>query len=306
LSESPRRFLAIVNPAAGGGNCGKLSGAALDRVRSVLSLQGGVVKVVETTRGGEATEIARAAYREGVRDFLAVGGDGTSYEIINGVFPESLTNGRISLGFLPLGTGNSFLRDFTAEGVEHTIRAISEGCSQACDVICARHDGGDIHFINVMNLGFPADVAELTNRRFKPLGEAGYILAVFGRLSRLSFAVFPHRIDGGEWDRRPCLFLALTNSKFTGGKMMIAPKADVADGKIEYVRWAPIGRARLVWNFPRLFSGTHIDHPLASRAAAKRIELDLAGPVNVVVDGESLKLNLRSVEILPGVLDVIV
>jgi len=191
------------------------------------------------------------------------------------------------------------------EGVEHTIRSIGEGRSRACDVIRARHANGEIYFINVMNLGFPADVAELTNRRFKPLGEAGYILGVFGRLAWLSFRVFPHRIDGGDWDRRPSLFLAITNSKFTGGKMMIAPQADVSDGKIEYVRWAPIGRARLVWNFPRLFSGTHIHSPMASRAAAERIEFDLDQQANIVVDGESLQLNLRSIDILPGALDVI-
>jgi diacylglycerol kinase family enzyme len=298
--------LAIVNPAAGGGRCGKLAREALERVRRALGANRADLEVVETRRGGEATEIARSAYRQGLRHFLAVGGDGTSYEIVNGVFPESLEQGRISLGFLPLGTGNSFLRDFTVKGVEHTIGAIAEGRMRNCDVIRARHAGGDIYFINVLNLGFPADVAELTNRRFKSLGETGYILSVFGRLAWLSFGTFPHRVGGGDWDRRPCLFLAITNSKFTGGKMMIAPKADSGDGKIEYVRWGPIGRARLLWNFPRLFTGTHIDHPLASRASAEHIEFDLKGPVSVVVDGETMRLDLRSIEILPGALDVIV
>ena len=81
----------------------------------------------------------------------------------------------------------------------------------------------------------------------------------------------PFRIastDAGEWDRRRCLFLTFSNSKFTGGKMMIAPKADPTDGRIEYVRWGPVGRLRLLWNLPRLFTGTHIEHPLASRALA--------------------------------------
>jgi len=295
-----------VNPAAGGGRCGELAPAALERVRRALDAKDVTMEIVYTKKAGEATELARAAYRERVRHFLAVGGDGTSYEIINGVFPESLENGRVSLGFLPLGTGNSFLRDFTKKGVEYTMPAIAEGRSRVCDVIRGRHASGEIYFINVLNLGFPADVAELTNRRFKSLGETGYIFAVFARLAWLFYGTFPHRIDGHEWDRRPSLFLAFTNSKFTGGKMMIAPKADSADGKLEYVRWAPIGRARLLCLFPRLFTGTHIDHPLATRAAAERVEFDLAEPVNIVVDGENLKLNLQSLEILPGALDVIV
>ncbi len=61
-----------------------------------------------------------------MRNFLAVGGDGTAFEIVNGLFPEALSDERPALGFLPLGTGNSFLQDFTERGVEHTIEALRE------------------------------------------------------------------------------------------------------------------------------------------------------------------------------------
>jgi diacylglycerol kinase (ATP) len=297
------RFFTIVNPAAGGGRCGKLAAAALDRVRKT----GIDLEIVQTRSAGEGTALARDAYARGFRNFLAVGGDGTSYEIVNGVFPEAETQGRPSLGFLPLGTGNSFLRDFTKRGVEHTIEALREGRRRACDVIRLRHANGEIYFINMLNVGFAADAGEVANRKFKRWGEAGYVLGVLARLAKLKHMAFPHRLDGaGEWDRRPCLFLAFGNSKFTGGKMMIAPHADPTDGRIEYVRWSPLGRLRLLWTFPRLFTGTHIDHPLASRASAGRIDLDLGGPVNVIVDGEVLRLDCQSVEILPSALEVIV
>jgi diacylglycerol kinase (ATP) len=135
----------------------------------------------------------------------------------------------------------------------------------------------------------------------------GYILGVFTRLAGIRHAAFPHRLEGSsEWDRRSCLFLTFSNSKFTGGKMMIAPKADATDGFIEYVRWSPVGRLRLLGLFPRLFTGTHIDHPLASRAAIRRVELDLDEPVNAMVDGEILCLRCQSIEILPSALDVVV
>jgi diacylglycerol kinase (ATP) len=297
------QFLAIVNPAAGGGRCGKLAPAALERVR-----QAGVeVDVMRTTKPGEATTLARTAYAKGQRNFLAVGGDGTAFEIVNGVFPEAQTQGRPVLGFLSLGTGNSFLRDFTTRGVEHTIKALRAGNRRSCDVLCLRDSDDDIYFINLLSLGFPADVGELTNRRFKGLGELGYILGVIARLARLEQLAFPHRVDSAaDWDRRPCLFLTFSNSKFTGGKMMIAPKADPSDARIEYVRWGPIGRLRLLWTFPRLFTGTHIEHPLASRAAIERVDFDLADRVNVMIDGEILRLKCRSIEILPGALDVVV
>jgi diacylglycerol kinase family enzyme len=297
------RFFAIVNPAAGGGRCGKLAPAALERVRQAdIDLE-----IVQTNRAGEATALARGAYAQGYRNFLAVGGDGTSYEIVNGLFPEAETQGRPALGFLPLGTGNSFLRDFTSRGVEHTIEALRQNSRRLCDVIRLRHAAGEVYFINMLNLGFAADAGEVANRRFKRCGATSYIFGVLATLVQFEHLAFPHRLPGtADWDRRPCLFLAFGNSKFTGGKMMIAPHADPTDGKIEYVRWSPLGRLRLLWNFPRLFTGTHVLHPLASRRAVERADFDLGGPVNVIVDGEVLRLDCRSVEVLPAVLDVIV
>jgi diacylglycerol kinase (ATP) len=297
------RFLAIVNPAAGGGKCGRLADAALERVRGA----GIDLDVVLTNRAGEATELARSAYQQGVRQFLAVGGDGTAFEIVNGLFPEALSNGRPSLGFLPLGTGNSFLKDFTARGVEHAIEALKNRSRRACDVIRLRHSRGDLYYLNLLSLGFPADVGELVNRRFKRWGQLGYIAGVFVRLAGLEHSSFPHRLNqSGEWDRRPALFLSFNNSKFTGGKMMIAPNAEATDGQIEYVRWGPISRLGVVKMLPRLFTGTHISDPRASRSSATSVELQINRLVNVMIDGEIMRLECRSLEIMPSALDAIV
>jgi diacylglycerol kinase (ATP) len=126
-------------------------------------------------------------------------------------------------------------------------------------------------------------------------------------LTRLRRRAFPLRADDdAEFDRRRCLFLSFNNSRFTGGKMMIAPQASTNDGLIEYVRWGPIGRMGLLRNLPTLFDGTHIRHPLASRRGVRQIEFALDAPVDVMVDGEVLTLDCRSVEVLPGVLDVLI
>jgi diacylglycerol kinase (ATP) len=295
-------FLAIVNPAAGGGRCGKLAPATIERVREL----GISVRVAQTSHAGEATELARRAYAEGTRNFFVGGGDGTSYEIINGLFPAALANGKPTLGFLPLGTGNSFLRDFTRDGLAHTIAALKSGSRRPCDVIRLTHTGGDIYYMNLLSLGFPADVGETANRRFKGMGELGYVRAVFAHLVNLEHQSFPHRVNGaGEWDRGKVLFLTFNNSKFTGGKMMIAPKAVPSDGEIEYVRWGPIGRAGLIATLPRLFTGTHIHHVLAKRASAKKVEFALDSAVNVMIDGESLRLQCQSLEILPGAMEIV-
>jgi diacylglycerol kinase (ATP) len=299
----PRQpYLAVVNPAAGGGRTRKLLGPALDRLKA-----GGVeVEVVETSAAGDATRIAREAYGAGRRNFIAVGGDGTSYEVINGIFPQAGTGDPARLGFLPLGTGNSFLRDFSDRGVEHAIESLIADRSQGCDVLRLRHRAGVIHYINLLSVGFPADVANLRARRFSGHGELGYVISIFLGLARLQRRPFPVRVDSEkDFDRRRCLFLTFNNSKFTGGTMLIAPKAEISSGLIEYVRWGPIGRVGLVRNLPRLYDGTHIQHPMAERKAVKCVEFELNAPVDVMVDGEVLTLHCESLDVLPGALKIV-
>ena len=295
------RYFAIVNPAAGSGRCGKLAPAALERLRSA----GLDIEVRKTRAPGEAVVLANGAYAEGYRNFIAVGGDGTGFEIVNGLFPAAALEGRAALGFLPLGTGNSFLRDFTERGADYAIEAIRTRRRRPCDVIRLNHAGGTLFYINTLNIGFAADVATLTNRHLKRLGELGYLAGVLVSLARLRRRSFPLRADGERDDRR-CLFLAFSNSKYTGGKMMIAPQASIGSGAIEYVHWGPIGRFGLVRNLATLFDGSHIRHPLASRRTATRIEFDIEAPVDVVVDGEVLTLEVKSLEVLPNALDVMV
>jgi diacylglycerol kinase (ATP) len=303
------KFFAIVNPAAGGGRCAKLAPAALERLRAA----GVQFEVAETHAAGDATRLAREAQAKGYRQFIAVGGDGTSYEIINGIFPLAANSPaeHCTLAFLPLGTGNSFLRDFVQDNHANVPtqmeRAIIAGASRACDVIRLRHSAGELFYINLLNLGFAADAAEVANRYFKPFGYFGYTLSVLACLARLRRRAFPMRVDEQtEFDTRPCLFLAFSNTKYTGGNMLIAPNADAFDGAIEYVRWGPIGRIALLRNFSTLFDGTHIRHPMASRAGVHSVEFSLDAPVNVTIDGESLQLKCERLDILPAALDVIV
>ena len=302
MNDEQLPYLAIVNPAAGGGRRRTLLGPALDRLRTA----GVAVEIAETKQAGDATRIARNAYANGRRRFIAIGGDGTSYEVVNGLFPEALKGGRPTLGFLPLGTGNSFLRDFSDRGAEYAIACLIEGRSRECDVLRLRHRQGVIYFINLLSVGFAADVATLRARRFSAQGELGYIVSIFLGLARLRRRPFPVRASGdADFDRRPCLFLSFNNSKFTGGTMMIAPKAEVNSGMIEYVRWGPIGRWGLIRNLPRLYDGTHIEHPLAERTAVKRLEFDLESPVDVMVDGEVLTLDCVELDVLPSALSVV-
>ena len=291
-----------MNPAAGGGKSGKLLDSALARLHAA-----GLEVNLETTRAsGDATRITREAYQRGVRSFIAVGGDGTSYEVVNGLYPEALSGERPTLGFLPLGTGNSFLRDFSSRGVEHAIESLIAQRTRSCDVLRLRHRKGTLHYINLLSMGFSADVATLRARRFSTWGEFGYFTSIFLTLARFNRRPFPVRTANEEkFDDRPCLFLTFSNSKFTGGTMMIAPGADVNDGLIEYVRWGPIGRLGLIRNLPTLYDGTHIQHPLAECKSVPCVEFNLDSPVDVMVDGEVLTLHCEQIDVLPSVLNVV-
>lgn len=275
-----------------------------------------MLDTAETRAAGEATRIARDAYARGYRKFLAVGGDGTSYEIINGLFPDSLAPGIedavATLGFLPLGTGNSFLRDFAdlapaKGGLENAIQALEARRSRPCDVLRLTHKDGVIYYTNLLSMGFAANVATLRHRRFQGLGQFGYLLSIFLSLARLERRPFPVRLEGQqEFDARRCLFLTFNNSKYTGGTMMIAPDAVTDDGLIEYVRWGPIGRFGLIRNLATLYDGTHTRHPLAERRPVRQVQFQLDAPVDIMVDGEVLTLHCQAIDVLPGALRVVV
>jgi diacylglycerol kinase family enzyme len=278
-------------------------GGVLDRLRSL----GIAVDVAETEREGHATELTRGAYARGYRKFISVGGDGTTFEIVNGLFPEASSGDPPLLAFLPLGTGNSFLRDFTNHPPSQAAEALIEGRSRPCDVFRLRHTTGVAYFLNLFNVGFAADVAMIRHRRFRRFGELGYLFALFVTLARLDRRAFPLSVDGSdEVDRRRSLFLTFNNSKFTGGKMIIAPNAETADGLIEYVRWGPIGRLGLIVNLPGLFTGKHIHHPMAERKSVQKVDFFLDGPVDVALDGEVATLHIEGIDVLPQALRVVI
>jgi YegS/Rv2252/BmrU family lipid kinase len=294
------RYFTIVNPAAGGGRCGQRADEALER----LDVAGLSLEVRRTSGAGQATALARAAWAEGYRRFLCVGGDGTSFEVVNGLFPLS-GDERPWLGMLPLGTGNSFLRDFHITSAEKALVRLGGERTRRCDVIRATHADGVIHYINLLSVGFSAEAGELTNRRYKRLGPAGYVVAVLQTAARLHFPSFPNRIDGGDRDARPCILLSFSNSRYTGGTMMMAPHADPTDGLLDVIRIGKMGRLRFVGAFPSIFQGRHVERPEVEECRARVVELDLSAPVDVMVDGEVMRLQLQRIEVLPGAIEVI-
>lgn len=301
----PEPFAAIINPAAGSGRCGQRAPDALAALRAQ-----GVELVPHYTQGpGDATRIARDLVAGGQRRFIAVGGDGTSYEIVNGISSQLQAHDprqRVSLGFLPLGTGNSFLRDFGPGTEQSAIDALVQARLRACDVMRLEHEAGELHYLNLLSLGFVADICTLTNRRFKALGNGGYALGVLVTLAKLHSRMVRMRLDGQIPWEQAMVFVSVCNSRFTGGSMMMAPYADTSDGFADVIVCGPMDRITLLKTFPKIFHGTHVHHPSIRASRARTLEFFEPEPIDLMIDGEVLRRNPRRISVRPGALDVFV
>lgn len=292
-------FYTIVNPAAGGGRTRHQAPGAL----AGLERQGVSLEVAFTEEPKDATELAHRAAANGHRRFLSVGGDGTASEVVNGLVEAGVAE-ECKLAMLPLGTGNSFLRDFGITSPEAACEAIVRGHSRAIDVLRVTHDEGQIHFINTMGTGFVARAGELTNARFKPLGAAGYVAAVLICIARLKYEDNTLRY-GGTLDDAETVLTSFSNSQYTGGAMWMAPDADVTDGLLDIVRAGRLRRGELTAAFAQIFKGTHTKHEKVWTRQVDRVEFVRPTHQAVLIDGDLFHLTPLTIDVLPAALHLI-
>lgn len=290
----------IANPTAGGGRCGRALDEAVARLRGA----GRTIDVHQTSAPGHARELARALWVDGHRTILVAGGDGTTFEVVDGLMPV-VGGARPTLGLLPLGTGNSFLRDVDITTADQAIAAVLAGDARPADVVRCTHDGGVLHFLNLLSVGFTSDVGATTNRWFKPLGAAGYAVGTVLEVARLHATPFPHALDGGDVDARPYTFLSFSNSRCTGGAMQMAPDARIDDGRLDVIRIGALSRAALLRLFPRIYAGTHLDHPANSAVTAACVDFDLPHALDCMIDGEVIRLRPTRLEVVPGAVEIL-
>jgi YegS/Rv2252/BmrU family lipid kinase len=268
-----------------------------------LEQRGVTLEVVFTDAPKHATELARRAAEEGRRRFLSVGGDGTASEIVNGLISAGVA-GECALGMLPLGTGNSFLRDFGISDAETAANAIVRGQTRPIDVLRLTHADGKVHFINTMGTGFVVRAGELTNARFKPLGAAGYVAAVLICIVGLRYERNTLKY-GGEIDDAETVLTSFSNSQFTGGTMCMAPDADVSDGLLDIIRAGRLNRRELTSAFAKIFKGTHTALEKVWTRQVDRVEFVSSTHQAVLIDGDLFHLTPQSIDVLPAALHLI-
>ena len=299
------KTLLIVNPAAGHG----LGRKTFARLETRLRAEFPGLEIRFSEHAGHSVDLGREAARGAYDRILCLGGDGTPYEVINGLYADGRPARLPEIGQIPAGTGNSFLRDFGIETPEQALEAILAGRRRKVDLVefDSQESGRTVrHYsLNIIGVGLIADILRLTNERLKFLGAAGYSLAVLVRLVR----GMSNRIAVGADGRRLDLVdsaLVISNSKYTGGKMMIAPKAETSDGRADLVVFNRPNRREMVGIFSGVFSGKHLAHPHVDLVQAAAITVEADPPLRLMADGELLGFTPLRLKVLPAELDILV
>jgi diacylglycerol kinase (ATP) len=292
------RPLVVLNPAA---NRGKMQEYRL-LARQKAADEG--ADYTETTRAGEAEDLARQAAREG-RSLVVVGGDGSVHEVVNGLLASEQ---RVPLGIVAAGSGNDFAwntlrlpRD-PAEALERAFHG------RLIDVDAGRVNGR--YFANAFSVGLDADIAVAAQglKRWPLMsGERLYLLSSLRQLL-FGYQHCPYlsfKLDECEWiDASRYVLLAVSNGPTYGGGFRINPTADHCDGwfNICAIRYAPLPRAlRLLTVVQR---GEHTGIAEAYFFQAKKVQIESRLPVNAQMDGETSRAQRYQAEVLAGALQV--
>jgi len=284
------RILLVVNPRAGNG-----SESVLARLVSALGAAGLGADVAETAVRGDATRIARDAAERGRRLIVAVGGDGTVHEVVNGLVDARTGEVRGDdpvLAVVSAGSGSDFVRTFGLDRDPETLaRHLATSTTTRIDLGRVRLTGPDGTpitrvFANVAEVGFGAVAAEAACRLPARLGARRYrlgIVAAWGSFRRVGMSV-TH--DGGSFDDRLCN-VVVANGQFFGGGLKVAPRSLPDDGRLDLQAWG--GSASDVVRAARqLRDGSHLQRDDVRSWPTGSVSVETERPVAVEADGEVL------------------
>jgi len=297
----------IVNPAAANGAVGK----NWPRIRDFLQAEGASFDAVLTEEPGHATRLARQALDDGYRTIVAVGGDGTLNEVINGLVVEGSVDPEVTLGIIPCGTGADFTRtagiarDYT-EACRHLLR--SEPRPVDLGRITCLREGREVerYFINAAGLGFDGEVADLVNRSPKALGGTiTYLACLFISLVTYRNKNVELSFDGQQVRGR-LNSVIVCNGRYFGGGMFIAPGAAFDDGLFYVVILGNLNKLEVVMNVPRVYKGTHLTHPKVSHFSAKEVHVEAQERMFLQAEGELIGEAPATFQVIPRALKVLV
>lgn len=305
--------LFIVNPASARGTTLRV----WSRLRQEISATGIAFDEHLTSRPGEATEIASQAFRGGVERVIAVGGDGTLSEIVNGYFDEQgrAFNSEAAIGLLPSGTGSDFRRSLGMTNNSNPISALLHSEARPVDVACATFQDFNAErakrfFINVASFGLGGDVSASVNRWRNSLprwigGRARFSAAALAALGRYKNVRVSMRLDDERELQISSNLIVVANGKFAGGGMMLAPDAELDDGLLDVIVTDEATRWDVIKELPRIQRGGHLKNPKVSALRAREVWIDSEEPMAVDLDGETVGHTPVRIRLLPSALRMI-
>lgn len=281
----------IVNPQAAGGRGMRLWPRLADDLYQAI----GLFEYEFTNASGVATMLATQAVEQGYRFIVAVGGDGTVNEVLNGLFTAdgAPLNPDVQLGCLPAGSGTDFWKTLgVKDDLPQALQRLRNGAARRCDiarVTFVGHDGRPMTrlYCNVADVGLGGEVVH----RAKQLpswgsGTINYLLASGAAFFSWEPAEVSITIDGHDWPTEPMVIALVANGQYCGGGMQIAPEAAVDDGLLNVFCVRPLPKWQFVTMLPKLYAGTIGNQPFIRRATGREIIITAKAPLKVTVDGE--------------------
>jgi diacylglycerol kinase (ATP) len=301
--------LFIVNPASGAGRAGREWSA----IAAWLTSTGLPYEAVMTTRAHEATEMAERAVRDSRPVIVAVGGDGTLNEVVNGFFHNGApipTTSRLAM--VPLGTGGDFRRTLKIPlDPKAAIEILRTGISRRLDAGCVSYKADDgstgvRHFINIADAGLGGEVVRRVNRGHKRLGSATFKVASFMALMAWKNKPMNVVVDGVAHDLK-AMQVVVANCQYFGGGMRMAPTASPTDGVFDVILVGNAGKLETIRGIGTIQNGAHLDehNPHYQLMYGKRISVTSPQQVRIDLDGEESGLLPALFEIQPGAIEFI-
>jgi len=299
VSENAVVFL--VNPASGNGSTGR-RWPELARRASALGLQGDTLL---SERPGHLIELAREAVEGGATLVVAVGGDGTLNEVVNGVAGRG-----VELASIPLGTGMDFGRTYDVPTkFEDAVRVALEGDVRTIDAghvtyLTWSGEPAERYFANVSSVGMSGAVAQRANGMSKLLGgKVTFFYALTRVFLEWQNTEVTVRLDDAE--RRGRMHdVIVANGVWHGGGMMLAPDAAPDDGQFDIVLIGDVSKVDFLTTAPKIYKGKHVHHPKVEVLRSKRVEVDAPVRLPIELEGEQVGTTPAVFSVVPGALRV--
>ncbi len=289
----------VVNPASANGSTGKRWPEIAHRAAE-LGLTGDSLL---SERPGHAVELARRAAEGGARLVVAVGGDGTVNEVVNGLMRVE-PDRRPELATIPRGTGKDFARSFRIpHKVDEALAVARAGETRTVDVGRASFTAWDgsaaeSYFANFAGAGISGAVAARANTSSKALGgKASFFWATSAVFLRWKNSEYEVSIDGEQRSGLMLEVIAAIGDQLAGG-MRLTPDADPADGLFDVVLIGDATKADFVRTLPKIYRGTYLPHPRAEVMRGTRVEIRTALPLPIALDGEQPGTTPASFEVV--------